>query len=96
MAPFEAMTSNNHSGSNFTSSLGRLVEEEIQQPIMTADKVDPNHPALQGSLTPPANCPSSKVLNFSPGPTNLPAAVESTILRRCFPDPSTKRLGSMA
>eukprot|EP00984_Skeletonema_dohrnii_P034427 scaffold33557_cov119-Skeletonema_dohrnii-CCMP3373.AAC.1 len=96
MAPFEAMTSNNHSGSNFTSSLGRLVEEETQQPIMTADKVDPNHPALQGSLTPPANCPSSKVLNFSPGPTNLPAAVESTILRRCFPDPSTKRLGSMA
>lgn len=94
MAPFEAMTFHNN-GSNFTSPLGRL-DEEHRPTMTTAAKVDPNHPALQGSLTPPANCRSSKVLNFSPGPTNLPAAVESTILRRCFPAPSTKRLGSMA
>jgi phosphoserine aminotransferase len=103
MAPFEAMP-DNYSAYTGSFALDEELQQQqqhlAQQPTMmtsaAADKIDPNHPALQGSLTPPANCPSSKVLNFSPGPTNLPSAVESTILRRCFPDPSTKRLGSMA
>eukprot|EP00578_Thalassiosira_sp_NH16_P032451 CAMPEP_0181081074 /NCGR_PEP_ID=MMETSP1071-20121207/2911_1 /TAXON_ID=35127 /ORGANISM="Thalassiosira sp., Strain NH16" /LENGTH=579 /DNA_ID=CAMNT_0023162603 /DNA_START=142 /DNA_END=1881 /DNA_ORIENTATION=+ len=64
-----------------------------QPPVKT---IDPDHPALHGSLTPPLTCPTSKLLNFSPGPTNLPPAVESEIQRRCFPPPSERRLGSMA
>lgn len=59
-------------------------------------KVSPDHPALHGSLTPPVDCPSTKLLNFSPGPTNLPPAVEAAVQSRCFPDPQEKRLGSMA
>lgn len=55
--------------------------------------IDPNHPALLGSLTPPPNRHSSKIHNFSPGPTSLPSSVEATIARRCFP---AARLGSMA
>lgn len=55
-----------------------------------------DHPALKGSLTPPADCLAPKIYNFSPGPTNLPRAVESEIKTRCFPDPSEKRLASIA
>ncbi|KAL7526709.1 hypothetical protein ACHAXR_003690 [Thalassiosira sp. AJA248-18] len=58
--------------------------------------IRPDHPALHGSLTPPVDCPPDKILNFSPGPTNLPPAVEAAIQSRCFPDQSEKRLGSMA
>lgn len=67
---------------------------------MTAPEVpkiiSPDHPALNGSLTPPINCPTAKVLNFSPGPTNLPPACEATVQSRCFPTQDEKRLGSMA
>lgn len=58
--------------------------------------VSPEHPALHGSLTPPADCPPSKILNFSPGPTSLPPAVEAAVQSRCFPSHAEKRLGSMA
>mmetsp|Transcript_28260 Transcript_28260/g.46369 ORF Transcript_28260/g.46369 Transcript_28260/m.46369 type:complete len:575 (-) Transcript_28260:183-1907(-) len=58
--------------------------------------IDSDHPALLGSLTPPIDCPPTKILNFSPGPTNLPPAVESAIQSRCFPAMEEKRLGSMA
>ncbi|KAL7507021.1 hypothetical protein ACHAXN_008640 [Cyclotella atomus] len=54
-------------------------------------EIDPDHPALNGSLTPPHNC--SSIHNFSPGPTSLPSVVESIIRQRCFP---SNRLGSMA
>ncbi|EJK58373.1 hypothetical protein THAOC_21512 [Thalassiosira oceanica] len=57
--------------------------------------VDPSHPALHGSLTPPASV-TGKVLNFSPEPTNLPPAVEAEVQRRAFPQPHELRLGSMA
>jgi len=68
------------------------------EPSLAAEpsRVDPDHPAVRGGLTPPVNCPASKVLNFSPGPTNLPPAVEAEVQRRCFPAPHEKRLGSMA
>ena len=58
-----------------------------------------DHPALHGSLTPSSNSPTSKILNFSPGPTSLPPAVEDAIQQRCFPQPTDNkqlRLGSMA
>lgn len=55
-----------------------------------------DHPALHGSLTPPTNVPVDKILNFSPGPTSLPPAVEAAVQEKCFPSPSEKRLGSMA
>mmetsp|Transcript_28470 Transcript_28470/g.51933 ORF Transcript_28470/g.51933 Transcript_28470/m.51933 type:complete len:526 (-) Transcript_28470:182-1759(-) len=58
--------------------------------------ISPDHPALLGSLTPPIDCPPSKILNFSPGPTSLPPAVEAAIQSRCFPAQEEKRLGSMA
>ena len=57
--------------------------------------VDPSHPALHGGLTPPASV-TGKVLNFSPGPTNLPPAVEAEVRRRAFPRPTDLRIGSMA
>ncbi|KAL9189896.1 hypothetical protein ACHAXT_009571 [Thalassiosira profunda] len=59
-------------------------------------KIDPAHPALRGSLTPPSDCGASKVLNFSPGPTNLPPAVEAAVRARCLPEARELRLGSMA
>mmetsp|Transcript_31560 Transcript_31560/g.66015 ORF Transcript_31560/g.66015 Transcript_31560/m.66015 type:complete len:467 (-) Transcript_31560:499-1899(-) len=55
-----------------------------------------DHPALQGSLTPPIDCLAPKIFNFSPGPTNLPPAVEAEIKFRCSPDPADKRLSSIA
>lgn len=58
--------------------------------------VSPDHPALHGSLTPPVDCAPAKILNFSPGPTSLPPAVEASVRSRCFPSRSEKRLGSMA
>lgn len=58
--------------------------------------ISPDHPALLGSLTPPIDCPPSKILNFSPGPTSLPPAVEAAVQSRCFPAHDEKRLGSMA
>ena len=64
--------------------------------VANRTSVPHDHPALLGSLTPPVNCPTSKILNFSPGPTSLPPAVEAAIQRRCFPSPHEKRLGSMA
>lgn len=74
-------------GSYITDSLPCTVKTE---------RIHPDHPALCGSLTPPTSCPTNKVLNFSPGPTNLPPAVEAAIKQRCFPSPEEKRLGSMA
>lgn len=65
-------------------------------PPALVPKISPDHPALCGSLTPPLDCPTTKVLNFSPGPTNLPPAVEAAVQARCFPSHAEKRLGSMA
>ncbi len=43
----------------------------------TQSKLSRPHPALLGSLTP--NVSPEQVINFSPGPTSLPKAVEQTI-----------------
>ncbi|KAL7544639.1 hypothetical protein ACHAWF_008012 [Thalassiosira exigua] len=69
---------------------------EARAPPPLPRSVEPDHPALLGSLTPPEDCPAPKIYNFSPGPTNLPAPVEAEIKARCLPDPSEMRLGSMA
>mmetsp|Transcript_18974 Transcript_18974/g.23343 ORF Transcript_18974/g.23343 Transcript_18974/m.23343 type:complete len:408 (-) Transcript_18974:235-1458(-) len=47
-----------------------------------------DHPALQGSLEIPAT--ALKSYNFSPGPTNLPKAVEDTIQKECFSSSSSR------
>mmetsp|Transcript_6942 Transcript_6942/g.12361 ORF Transcript_6942/g.12361 Transcript_6942/m.12361 type:complete len:541 (-) Transcript_6942:234-1856(-) len=83
----------------FTTPRGSF--EDLREPLhreqLPAKRtISPDHPALHGSLTPPTNCPTSKILNFSPGPTSLPPAVEAAVRSRCLPFPEEKRLGSMA
>lgn len=56
-------------------------EEEDTRIVIEEEK--PTHPALCGSLVPPETY-NGPVMNFCPGPTSLPTAVESEIQKRCF------------
>lgn len=70
--------------------------ERLDNRCAAPRSISQDHPALLGGLSPPVDCPTTKILNFSPGPTNLPPAVEAAVQSQCFPSPSEKRLGSMA